>query len=99
MVLKYKTDKNQAEIVNVLRAIGATVIDLHMVGRGCPDLLVGFRGENHLFEIKNGWKGRLTPMQKELFKTWTGDKIKIIRNIGDAFKVLGVSGSDGIGND
>jgi len=87
-----KVDKNQREIVMALRKIGASVIHLHIVGGGCPDLLVGFRGVNHLFEIKYK-KGRLTDAQKVLHKTWAGDKIKIIRTIGGALKVLGISGN------
>ena len=47
-----RVDMNQPEIVADLRGIGATVQHLHMVGKGCPDILVGFRGNNWLFEIK-----------------------------------------------
>lgn len=47
-----RVDANQRSIVADLRAIGATVEDLHEVGDGCPDIAVGFRGQNYLFEIK-----------------------------------------------
>lgn len=47
-----RTDRNQQEIVNHLRYFGATVQDLHLVGHGCPDILVGYGGKNYLFEIK-----------------------------------------------
>lgn len=49
-------DANQAEIVKALRKVGATVQPLHTVGQGCPDLLVGFRQVNYLFEVKDGAK-------------------------------------------
>ena len=67
-----KVDRNQAEIVTVLRQMGASVLSLHRVGQGCPDLLVGYRGHTYLAEIKNGslmgW--RLTPAQREFHELW-----------------------------
>jgi hypothetical protein len=56
-------DKNQPAIVAMLRQVGAHVQHLHAVGKGCPDLLVGFRGENWLLEIKDGDK---PPSAREL---------------------------------
>ena len=40
-----RVDRNQAEIVVALRAGGASVQPLHAVGKGVPDLLVGWRGK------------------------------------------------------
>ena len=64
-----RVDANQKEIVNKLRAIGASIQDLSMVGKGCPDILVGFRCKNYLFEIKDGNKyasqRKLTDSEKE----------------------------------
>ena len=37
-MMKKRTDFNQQEIINALRAIGCSVQDLSQVGRGCPDL-------------------------------------------------------------
>ena len=42
-----KVDANQSDIVAGLRSIGATVQPLHAVGKGCPDLLIGYRGDNY----------------------------------------------------
>lgn len=71
-----KTDRNQAEIVNALRRMGATVEPLHAVGKGCPDLLVGFRGRNVLLEVKDGLKPpserKLTVDQVEWHGGWKG---------------------------
>ena len=71
-----KVDANQAEIVAALRAVGATVQPLHSVGKGCPDLLVGYRGRNLLIEVKDGAKPpsarKLTPDQIEWHATWRG---------------------------
>jgi len=83
-----KVDKNQREIVMALRKVGASVIHLHTVGNGCPDLLVGFRGENFLIEVKLG-KGKLTPAQKTLHTTWQGLKIGVARTVEEALSFIG----------
>ncbi len=71
-----KVDHNQRAIVAALRAKGATVQLLHAVGRGCPDLLVGYRGLNLLIEVKDGSKPpsarRLTPDQVIWHRAWAG---------------------------
>ena len=36
-----KRDANHAQIVKRFRDIGASVLDLGAVGKGCPDILVG----------------------------------------------------------
>ena len=73
---KAKVDDNQRDIVNALRSIGCSVISLAAVGNGCPDLLVGFRGNNFLLEVKDGNKSpsrrKLTPDQQKFFATWQG---------------------------
>ena len=67
-----RVDGNQAEIVSALRAIGATVQHLHTIGKGCPDLLVGFRGENYLLEVKKDSKAKLTPDEVGWQSVWKG---------------------------
>lgn len=86
---KAKTDKNQSEIVNALRKVGASVICLHTVGNGCPDLLVGFRGETFLIEVKTT-KGKLTSHQKTVISIWDGRPISVVRTIDDALNAIGV---------
>lgn len=49
-----RKDNNHDAIVHALRDIGCTVTSLAALGGGCPDLLVGYRGRNLLFEVKNG---------------------------------------------
>ncbi len=72
-----RIDGNHREIVDVLRAHGASVLPLHMIGNGCPDIAVGFRGQNFLVEIKNGsilgWK--LTDAQKKFHVEWNGSVV------------------------
>jgi hypothetical protein len=48
-----RKDANHREIVDGLLARGYTVLELHAVGGGVPDILVGGRGCNVLMEIKN----------------------------------------------
>ena len=49
-----RVDENQPDIVKRLRALpGCSVTSLAKLGRGGPDLLVGYAGENYLFEILN----------------------------------------------
>lgn len=72
-----RTDKNHEAIVAALRARGATVQSLASVGRGCPDLLVGWMGRNALMECKRQRDDRkkapdLTADQVEWIKGWRG---------------------------
>lgn len=76
MTYARRVDANQVEIVKALRKIGATVQPLHTVGKGCPDLLVGWRQKNFLMEVKDGTKPpsarELTPDEKEWISGWRG---------------------------
>jgi hypothetical protein len=71
-------DANQAGIVADLRLIpGCQVLTLAEVGSGCPDLLVGYRGFNFLFELKNpdvhyNQKLPTIARQKEFRDKWPG---------------------------
>ena len=51
-----RVDRNQTEVVEALRQAGCRVQPLHMVGKGCPDILVGRDGRLVLMEIKDGEK-------------------------------------------
>jgi hypothetical protein len=82
-----RADPNQKEIVKALRDIGASVTHLHMVGRGCPDILVGFRGRNTLMEIKTK-KGKLNKRQREFFDEWRGE-CWVVRTIDAALEAIG----------
>ncbi len=69
-------DANQAEIVKALRHAGAQVQSLAAVGKGVPDLLVGYRGVNILLEVKDERqppsKRRLTPDESNWHIMWGG---------------------------
>jgi hypothetical protein len=86
-----KVDDNQTEIVSALRQIGASVQPIHMVGKGVPDLLVGFRGQTLLLEVKDGSKPpskrRLTPDEQEWHQAWRGH-VAIVESVEDAIGEL-----------
>jgi hypothetical protein len=88
-----RVDRNQAEIVAVLRSVGASVQPLHTIGKGCPDLLVGHRGRNWLIEIKDGLlppsKRQLTGDEMEWHAAWRG-QVAIVSNAEEALALIGV---------
>jgi hypothetical protein len=93
-----KTDENQAEIVSALRLVGCSVLPLHAVGKGCPDLLVASApyGEMVLLEIKDGnkppSKRTLTPDQVAFHAAWRG-RIVVVCNVREAMEAVGISAS------
>lgn len=87
-MINAKSDANQPKIVAALRQAGASVQDLHRVGKDCPDLLVGFRGINFIIEIKV-LGGKLTPGQALWHMKWNGS-VSIAWSIEDALRIIGV---------
>lgn len=90
-----RTDTNQTEVVKAFRQIGASVQILSAVGKGCPDVLVGFRNHNILVEIKDGARKpserALTADQVKWHGSWAG-QVCVAENISDAVeKVIAVS--------
>ncbi|MEN8171404.1 MAG: hypothetical protein ABFS03_00840 [Chloroflexota bacterium] len=72
-----KIDKNQPEIVAALRKIPGVTVQL-----GMDDILVGYKGKNHWFEIKEPetvskktgkvMDSKIKPSQHKLRDTWAG---------------------------
>lgn len=91
-----KIDSNHSEIVDALRQCGAFVTSLAAVGKGCPDLLVGFRGRWMLIEVKDGDKSpsrrELTDWQKyfhaQAFTVGCG--VHIVNSVDEAIALLRV---------
>ena len=87
-----KIDENQPAIVAALRQAGASVQSLAAVGKGCPDLLIGYAGENYLAEIKNPDKPKrdrdLTPDQVKWHAEWKGI-INVIETKEQALRLIG----------
>lgn len=90
-----KVDVTQAEIVGALKAAGATVQHLHAVGQGCPDLLVGFRRQNWLIEVKphigSPSSRKLRPNQAEWHAGWKGT-VATVETPEAALAVIGAIG-------
>ena len=87
MAYARKTDANHMQIINILRAIGASVFSTHRVGKGFPDIVCGFRGENYLLEIKTP-KGELTRDETRFFDSWAG-QVHVVITPDDALEVIG----------
>lgn len=81
-----RVDANQRKIVKALREVGAKVQHLHTVGKGCPDILVGYRGVNFLFEIKSE-NGELTEAERRWHDDWDGD-VAIVRDADEAIRYI-----------
>lgn len=90
-----KVDRNQPEIVAALRKVGAFVQSLAAVGQGVPDLLVGFRGETVLIEVKDGAKPassrQLTDDQVKWHAAWPGGRCVVVKDVPEALAAIGVS--------
>lgn len=86
-----RVDGNQKTIVRGLRQIGASVAITSGLGFGFPDLVVGYRGINYFFEIKNENKppsGRkLTPDQCIFRAEWRG-QYHVILNLDEAIAII-----------
>ena len=72
-----RIDRNQSQIVSILRELGCTVTSLSDTGGGTPDLLVGHRGVTYLIEVKQR-KGKLSPHQQRWHAAWRGAPVLVI---------------------
>lgn len=88
-----RIDANHTQVVEALRAAGATVHSLAGCGDGMPDLLVGIRNETLLFEVKDGAKPKsaqkLTPKQETFHGTWRGGALCIVDGPEAALRMIG----------
>jgi len=88
-----RIDANQPEVTKKLRAVGATVQPVHTVGKGCPDLLVGYRGANYLLELKDGTRApsdrKLTKDEEAWHEAWAGT-VHVVESWEEALAVIGV---------
>lgn len=88
-----RRDANEGDICDALEAVGAYVYRLDVP----LDLLVGFRGETYLIEVKLplGPKGgstdrRLTDDQAEFFRDWRGRPPVIVRTVDEGLAAIGL---------
>jgi hypothetical protein len=87
-----RTDSNHAEIIKALRKIpNLSVFSTHEVGKGFPDIVIGYNGINYLMEIKDGNKPpsarKLTDAEVKFHNDWRG-QIKIVNNLDEVLNLL-----------
>lgn len=91
MAFPKRVDANQKVIVKTARDLGASVLILSMVGKGCPDILMGVNGINALIEIKDGDKSvsarKLTECEQKFFDSWEG-QVCIISTITELIDLI-----------
>ena len=89
-----RTDANQGVIVAALRGVGASVAITSGAGDGLPDLLVGFRGETFMLEVKDGAKipskKRLTVLERYFVDNWKGRPVVVVETVVDALRAIGL---------
>lgn len=91
-----RIDSNHAAIVRALKDVGCSVQSLASIGRGCPDLLVAYRGKTFVIEVKRpaGPKGgvsraSLNDAQAKWRAAWRGP-VGVVRDGAQAVRyVLG----------
>lgn len=86
-----KIDGNQNKIVEQLRKCGFSVAITSQLGKGFPDIVVGAKCKNYLFEIKDPEKPkskRMLTHDEAIFKTlWCG-QYEVIETIDEALKII-----------
>lgn len=82
-----RKDDNQGDLVEALRAIGCSVVVMHVPS----DLLVGYRGRNVLLEVKDGAKvpsaRKLTPAQVIFRAEWRG-QYDVVSDVDQAIAAI-----------
>ena len=63
MTYARRVDENQGEVVNAIEKAGGVVTYLYRVGEGVSDLLVSFRQQWLVFEVKKDARQKLTKPQ------------------------------------
>lgn len=88
-----RVDDNQLQIIHDLLIAGVSILDMHELGHGAPDICCGVRGKNYLFEIKNPEKDSthraLTLDEKLWHETWRGH-VKVIETAEEALEEMGM---------
>jgi hypothetical protein len=77
-----KADSNHSEVTGWYEELFCSVLDLHKLGGGAPDLLVGCAGRSELVEVKPE-AGQLRANQVTFNRTWRGNKVVLVRTQAD----------------
>ena len=90
-------DANHEMLCRAFRAAGAGVVTLHTLGKGIPDILVGYAGSDQLVEIKlptrrdafgASPKTHLSRKQKTWHSSWQGQTPVVVRTPEEAEALL-----------
>jgi Holliday junction resolvase len=90
MTYAKKVDENHKIIVQKFRELGASVFDASGVGRGFPDILVGYNNQTILVEIKSGEKKKFTEAQLKFMAEWKGSAVTRINDIDGVIRLIKV---------
>jgi hypothetical protein len=86
-----RTDANHSAITTALLKLGASVDSLASMGKGYPDLLVGFRGRALLLEVKDGSKPpshrKLTADEQRWFTRFRGEAY-VVNSVQEALDAV-----------
>lgn len=90
-----RTDANHKDIIDAVRKIpSVSVFSTHMVGKGFPDIVIGYKGINYLVEIKDGAKTKsqkkLTEDEMRFHQSWFG-QIIVCECVKDVLKLLQIN--------
>ncbi len=88
-----KLDANSSAIVAALKRCGASVIDMHAVGGGVPDIVCGYHGRNVLMEIKARPKATnagVRERQEAFAREWRGDPVVTVHSQAEALAAIGI---------
>lgn len=83
-----RRDLNERPIIDALEAVGAAVCQLSV--KNWNDLLVVWRGQKFLLEVKNPDGGRVSDGQKKLHKELEG-VIVVVWNVDEALAAIGAA--------
>jgi Holliday junction resolvase len=85
-----RIDENQTQIVEELRKRGFSVAVTSSLGKGFPDIVVGRKNKNFLFELKDNKKTtsqkKLTPDEEKFKEGWKG-QYNVVETIEEIIKL------------
>jgi hypothetical protein len=89
-----RRDDNEQSIIKAMRAEGAYVKQIN--DEGLFDLLVSYRGETLMVEVKDGAKPpsarRLTDAEQKFHDEWPGSDLYIVNSVEEALALLRTCG-------
>lgn len=85
---KKRVDNNQKQIIHTFIALGASVLNLSRVGEGCPDILIGYKNQSVLCEIKQNEKSTFTESQIKFMQNWRGGTVSRIDSVDAAIRLI-----------